>query len=204
MYMKKIIIILFLLTISTVQAANLGSIQKNDRAQIKPEETAIFTVLFYNDNLPILVTLTEKSVPDKWTVIIQPNNFILNQSLPENLPYESNVEYLNTPKGLIKTYPVRIYIKSPESVKPREYEIFISATGGNPSGGLSVFQERVFKFTINVTEKQTGNKILDITKESINKLTGMATAVTEQVNILWIFVSAVVVIGISWLIKRRL
>ena len=202
--MKKIIIILFLLTISTAQAASLGSIQKNDRAEIKPEETAIFTVLFYNDNPPILVTLTEKNVPDEWIVIIQPESFILNQSLPENPPYDEDVEYLNTPKGLIKTYPVRIYIKSPESVEPGEYEIFVSAIGGNPSGGLSVFQERVFKFTVNVTEKQIGNKILDITKESINKLTGMASAITEQVNIFWIFVSAVVVIGISWLIKRRL
>jgi len=201
--MKKIIIILFLLTISTAQAASLGSIQKNDRAEIKPEETAIFTVLFYNDNPPILVTLTEKNVPDEWIVIIQPESFILNQSLPENPPYDEDVEYLNTPKGLIKTYPVRIYIKSPESVEPGEYEIFVSAIGGNPSGGLSVFQERVFKFTVNVTEKETGNKILDITKENINKLTGMASAVTEQVNVTLLFISIFALLVISYVIKRK-
>jgi hypothetical protein len=136
----KVIVILFLLSISSVQALSLGSIQKNDHAQIKPGETAIFTVLFYNNNPPTTVTLIEKTIPDNWIIIIQPNNFILNQSLPENPPYDNNVEYMNTPNGPIRTYPVRIYIKSPNSVKPGEYETLVSVSEGSPSGGLSVFQ----------------------------------------------------------------
>ena len=202
--MKKIIIILFLFSISTVQAASLGSIQKNNYAQISRGETATFTILLYNNEAPISVTLNGKKVPEKWTLIIKPESFILNQTLPEEPPFDENAEYFNTPNGPIRTSPVKIYVKSPRSAKPGEYEILISAVGGNPSGGLSVFQEKVFKFTVNVGKKGMLEEFLDVTSDNLNKLTGMVTAVDEQGNVLLLFVSFAVIIGISWFIKRRL
>jgi len=201
-----IIFLIVLFTLSSVQAVSLGVIKKNDYVEIKAGETKILTVLFWNTEKATQINLRTKQRPEDWNVFIRPDNFILNQSEPESPPFDKDVEYMNLPEGIVRTYPVKVYVNVPRSAKPGIYEVLISTNTGNPSGGITVSLERTLKFTVNVTEivKTIPQRVLELSKETMDKLTGMASAVSEQGNVLLIFVSAVIVIGISWFIKRRL
>lgn len=195
----------FLLILSTVQATSLGTIKKNEYAEARPGETAIFTILFWSTDNTVPVKLTPVKIPENWSVMIRPDDFILNRSKPESPPY-TEAEYFNSPDGAIKTIPVKVYVSVPRSEKLGTYEILVSASAGSVGKEISVLQERVFKFVVDVgsVRGEGISRLLDLGKDAIDKLTGMASAVTEQGNVLLIFVSAVTMIGISWIIKRRL
>lgn len=195
----------FLLILSTVQATSLGTIKKNEYAEARPGETAIFTILFWSTDNTVPIKLTPVKIPENWSVMIRPDDFILNRSKPESPPY-TEAEYFNSPDGAIKTIPVKVYVSVPRSEKLGTYEILVSASAGSVGKEISVLQERVFKFVVDVgsVRGEGISRLLDLGKDAIDKLTGMASAVTEQGNVLLIFVSVVTMIGISWIIKRRL
>ena len=201
-----IILFLILLTLSTVQATSLGVIKRSDYVEIKSGETKILKLLLWNTEKTTQLNLKVKQLPEKWNIFIRPNNFMLNKSKPESPPFDKDVEYLNLPEGIVKTYPVKVYVNIPRSAEPGIYEVLISANTGNPSKGISVSLERTLRFTVNVTGrvKTMPQRFLEPSDDTIEKLTGMASAVTEQGNVLLIFVSTVTVIGISWIIKRLL
>jgi len=202
---KKISIffIALLLIPFTVQATSLGAIKKNDHAGVKPGETAVFTILFWSDADTVTLKLNKMKVPENWDVVIRPDNLILNNSKPENPPY-SEAEYFNSPEGAIKTTPVKVYVIVPRSEKPGTYELVVSANAGNADNGISVLQERVFKFMVNVESVESGgiNRLLDLGHESIDKLTGMVVTVTEKGNYVLVFIASMFLILISWFIKR--
>ncbi len=112
---------------------------------------------------------------------------------------------MNLPEGIVRTYPVKVYVNVPRSVKPGIYEVLIITNTGNPSGGISVSFERTLRFTVNVTGKGEISQISsEFSEDTMDKLTGMASAVLEQGNVLLVFVSVVILIGMSWFIKRIL
>jgi hypothetical protein len=201
---KFIVALIFFLLIPTVQATSLGIIKKTTQTEVKPGETTIFKMLFWNTESSMPVQLSLKKAPENWVIIIRPETFTLEKSKPESPPYDTEAEYLNLPIGIVRTTPVRLYVKVPGSEEQGEYDVKIVARGGSLGEGVSVFTERTLKFTVKVTQISLEERILKLGGDAVDKLTGMATAVVEQGNILLIFVSVFAVIGISWIIKRRL
>jgi hypothetical protein len=164
-----------------VQATNLGTVQKQSVRTIRKGETAEFTILFWNLDEPVLpVKLKLRQAPEKWTVIINPEVFTLNQSKPENPPYQEGVEYIGASNNLIiRTTPIKIYVKVPTSAKEGAYEILITANAGTTNDAISVLQERTFKFVVNVKKSSTffdtfaniGSAALEFSGDVADKIT---------------------------------
>jgi len=212
-FLIKLVLLIatIILVIPTViQAISLGTVLKRNYVEVRKGETAKFTALFWNtENSSFPVKLTVKEAPIGWIVIIRPDEFTLKQSKPENPPYEKGVEYMNLQNKIIKTTVVEILARVPNSAKQGEYKVIVNTNAGKTPGGISVLTERNFKFTVNVIKgsKSKGGEVPSFTalSEDINdKLTGMASAVTEQSNVLLLFISVIVCIGASWIVKRRL
>lgn len=191
-----------------VQAINLGSILKTNYAEVRKGETAMFKALFWNtDDSSLPIELTMKQAPEGWVVIIRPNDFTLNQSKPENPPYEKGVEYMNLQNTIIRTTPVDLFVKVSKSAKQGEHEVIINVNAGKTTGGISILTERNLKFTVNVVkgsrpkEMETPN-FTALSEDISNKLTGMVSTVTEPINALFLSVSIIAVIGVVLIIKR--
>lgn len=188
-----IVFILFLLVIDAVQATNLGSVQKQSSRTIERGETAEFIILFWNlDESPLPVKLKLSQVPEGWIVIINPKEFILNQSKPEYPPYQEGVEYLGLSNNLIiRVTPVKIYVKSPTSASEGTYEVLITANAGTTKEAISVFQERSFKLMINVEKSPTlfdaltniGSSLLKSGGDVVNKITSFTSQPKIKDNI---------------------
>lgn len=205
---------LFLLLQNTVLA--LGSTQKNTRSEVNPGQTAEFTILFWNvQESSFPVELRSRQVPEGMSVILEPEEFTLKSSKVTSFPAPKGRDYVNTEYGLMLTTPAKVSVKVGESVRSGKYSILITATAGNPTSGISVLIEKTFKLSIIVelpiTERAvaewTGGEEIEfepqkVVKDLIDTLTGMATATTAEMNIA-IFSAIIVILGISWLIYRR-
>lgn len=118
-------------------AGSLGSVLKNDYAETRSEESAVFTALFWNSGGDTFdVELNVADAPDGWTVVILPEKFSIDSSKGSErmaLPYaDENV-------GAV---PVKIIVK-PGRVENTENTVTISARSRLPgSGNLNFFQER--------------------------------------------------------------
>jgi len=198
------LVLSFFLFPSLVQS--LGTLQKNNFAEIKAGDSYKFKVLFWNREVPTTpVKLIVKQAPEGWVVIVRPDEFILNQSRPESPPYQEGIEYLSLPEGIIKTKPIEVIVGVPKSAESGEYNIIITANAGSSEeGGISVLQERTLIFTvksISSTFNKTPKEFVETTGERLGEaITGLTSLVSEEVNILLI----ITVIGIIWMIKRYL
>jgi uncharacterized membrane protein len=153
------IIIIFSIIISSETFA-LGTLVKKDFAKINIDESAKFTVLFWNVENDY-VELNVKESPEGWTIIVEPDKFVLNSSVGR--------EYIKLPYSPenIKATPVDIIAKPPESEAPGKYEVIIAANSKLPSSGIKFSQERLFVFKVEIEnplffkepEKQTINQV---------------------------------------------
>lgn len=146
------IILIFLLAMQTVGAISMGTVVKTSTAKIEPGESARFTILFWNvEDTSYNVELDVKETPTDWMTIIQPEEFTLNSS--------TGREYISLPytDKIVKVFPVDIFVK-PENSTAGRYYVTIIARAGLPSQGLSFFQEREFKLTIDVAGLQPSSQ----------------------------------------------
>lgn len=147
--LKTIFIILFLILLSSeTYAINLGSIAKNNFAEISNRESIKFKMLFWNiENESYTVKMSIKEAPKNWTVIIDPDEFVLNKSIGE--------EYIKLPYANenIKAKVVNLFVKPDENSKPDKYFIFIKAETEikqNEENIITIVPERIFKFEIDL------------------------------------------------------
>jgi hypothetical protein len=136
--MGKILRILVFLLLFAGIAHALGTVTKNDAAVLGENESARFTILFWSDDEQY-VELWVKEAPANWIVIIEPDNFKINES--------SGNEYIVLPdRGTKKALPVDIFVK-PSGTSGTQH-VVIGARSGNQSEGIVFMQERAFTFTI--------------------------------------------------------
>lgn len=158
-------IIIFLGVLSTgAYAINMGAVVRNDFAKINVDESAKFKVLFWNTENDYRLELSVKEAPENWIIIIEPNNFILNSYTGKEyirLPYKTDS---------IKATPIDVIVKPSNSTNPGKYELTVSANSVLPSNGISLSQERIFKFTVEVENplffKETKKQEVSKTKEN--------------------------------------
>lgn len=140
------VIILFLMLFSTgTYAISMGTLVKSDLKQISINESAKFTLLFWNiENESYRVKLGVKEAPENWIVIINPNNFELNSSVGKEyikLPYKDNS---------VKATPIDVIVKPPTSVKIGMYNIIITAMSESSPEEIGLSQERSFKLSVEI------------------------------------------------------
>jgi len=171
---KILMIILFLILISSnVYAINLGSVAKNSFAEISNGESTKFTMLFWNrESESYDVRLLVKDSPKDWTVIIDPDEFMLNKSTGE--------EYINLPYSNenVKAKVVNIFVKPDNLSKPGKYSVTVKTeTNLNQSEAnqLSVIPERLFTFEIDLKGPATPN-------DSVESIVKIPTNETETKN----------------------
>jgi hypothetical protein len=179
MFKPLSIIIIFLAILSMrAYAISMGTVVKNDFARISIDESARFTILFWNiEDNDYKVELSVKESPKDWTVIIEPNNFVLNSSVGK--------EYINLPYGRIKAAPINVIVKPPSSVGFGNYEIIINARSELPNSGITLSQERLFKFVVEVGNplffKETG-KQKDNNQKEKQTVTGESISLEKENN----------------------
>ncbi len=122
--LKTLVIVLFfmLLLSSRVCAINLGSVAKNNFATVSIDKSTKFEMLFWNiEEEPYTIKLSINNAPKDWTVIIDPDEFILNKTIGE--------EYINLPylDEDIKAKIINLFVKPSSDSKPGKYFISIKS-----------------------------------------------------------------------------
>jgi hypothetical protein len=201
-------LIFLLLLLPIVQAVNLGTVPKKDYLKVESGQTAEFTLLFWNlENSSTPIKLETKQLPEKWTVIIKPEEFLLNQTLPENPPYNDGSEYIGLPIGNVKAMSVKVFVKVHESTKPDNYSLIITTTAGKPKDGISVLLEKPLKLKVNVIEKipepdnSADNKSNNLV-DTLSKITGKLAEIIASHPIISVMLTVLILIG-SWVVFKH-
>jgi len=180
------IVLFTILFLPIVEPINLSTIQKNQYSQVRIGESTEFIVLFWNtENYTFPIELSVKQAPENFSIIIRPEKFMIEPSLVNSLPAEADKEYVDTPKGLMKAFPVRIIVKPSSSATSGEYDIYVKVEAISTEAGIiTPVLEKTFKFTVKVispltlserVSKITGD-VINTIKDVPNKITGMVTA----------------------------
>jgi uncharacterized membrane protein len=189
--------VMFLLAVQTAQAISMGTVVKKDLINIRNDESAKFTILLWNvEDVSYDVELQVKEAPKDWLVIIQPDKFALNSSVGE--------EYIKLPytDENVKAFPVNVYVK-PSNPNPGRYDILVEARAGSPKAGVSFFQERMFKLTVNVTGLQSESETGNVESNSTENFQPLADKLNNQNSNYVLFVLIFVgILVVSWSIYK--
>ncbi|VVB60827.1 Uncharacterised protein [uncultured archaeon] len=129
-------------------AMNLGTLQKQSSADIGAGETAVFHILFWNaQDQEYSVKISDSKMPQGWTVIVNPKQFLLNSTPAGN----TERIYLPGAKNTVIAEVADIYVIVPKNESIGNYIVSIMAAAGNGTGpGFLLMQERQFSFDVNV------------------------------------------------------
>lgn len=204
-------IIIFLIIQTFVHGISMSSFVEKDLKQVEKGGTTQFDILFWNPSSnPFRIRLRAIEVPEELIVIIIPNDFMLNSSLVTKFPADKGKHYMNTQYGLMETTPVKVIVKVPKMMELKNYDVFVKATAGNPSRGISTLLEKTFKFTVEVTSPPTLSEGLGETTGRISEtigdissgITGM-TAAGPATNLVLLIISVILLAFVIWFIRFR-
>ncbi|MFH1473650.1 MAG: hypothetical protein ABIE55_02030 [Candidatus Aenigmatarchaeota archaeon] len=144
----SIIILFFILLSSEVYAISLGSIVKEDYVEISNDESVKFKMLFWNiDSESYTLKLSVKDAPENWIAIIDPDEFVLNNSIGE--------EYISLPymNDNIKAKVVNLFVKPDSDSEAGIYSVVIEAgtKTSDETSGIEIVPQRLFNFQINLS-----------------------------------------------------
>jgi len=175
-----VVVFFFILLSSEAYAISLGSIVKNDFAEIIDSESAKFKILFWNiETESYTLKLSIKESPEDWIVIIDPDDFVLDRTIGE--------EYISLPymNENIRAKVVNLFVKPDSDSKPGNYSVVIEAGSRtyDESGGIKIVPERVLKFRIDLKGLVVSNDIengLTPENESVSRINELKTIYTTQ------------------------
>jgi hypothetical protein len=176
-------------------------LQKKDSLTIYNGDSVVFKILVWNRGDPYLVRFRVSSLPEGWSVIVNPNNFILN-STPEGYVENMNLPGLTEP---LKAKVVNVFVKPPETAGEGVYNIAIDATAGNPGEQISILQERTFNFEVEIKRPKT---IFDDITDNLVKffedtgITGMFTS-ESPTNLSILIVLTIIILLAAWRFYRH-
>jgi len=193
--LKLLVLFIFALLLSQrAYAINLGSLVKSDFAQISIGESAKFKILFWNSEEDSYeMRLSVKNYPEGWTVIIDPDEFILNRSVGE--------EYISLPymNDNIRAKVVNIFIKPDEKSLTGNYSIAIESYAiTNFEGVLSVLPKNSFQLKVSLKgiETQENNDIpLEVSEEKDIEVFEHVNDTQQNKSITYMFFIIIVVIA---------
>jgi hypothetical protein len=195
------LILLLLPNIS--QAASIGTILKNDHEFVKRGETGSFVVLLWNMEESTPVKMSVRHAPKDWNIIIDPREFVLNQSKEKGPPYDPDAQYVNSNGVIITSIPVRILVNVPKNSDLGEHVIIVTAIIGEPQDGMSFLLEKNFRLVVNVVSPFGNSMTKNATSGGENVFTGLTSLFAgTNLVILSISIMATVII-ISWVVYRR-
>ena len=189
-------ILSFFILLPSVEAISLGTLVKNDFVTVKQNESAKFTILFWNvESSPYIVETKIESSPENWVIIVNPERFLLDSTTGSEsifLPYQKNP---------VRAFPVNVFVK-PVSAKPGNYTLVLSAVAGYPSNTINFFQERKFKLTVEVEGKAEAEGSSQTSIQEPSMPTGETTKVQNYLNYIIYAVALVCILFISLLIYK--
>jgi len=213
-YLAFIAFLAFTVFSTTVHAIGFGTVQKVFFANITQGETAESIILFWNiEDTPAQIEMSVRQTPDNWIVKIRPERFLLNKS-KIGPPYDDG-EYIGLPGiGDVKTLPVRIIASVPKSANPGSYDVLVTARLVGSSSGIAAVQERTFKLAVDVKKAPTffetlgktltdaSNKMMTSGREAVNKFIGMFSSIPIDFRIIFLILSVIIILAISWVIYK--
>lgn len=191
------VIILFLMLFSTgTYAISMGTLVKSDLKQIAINESAKFTLLFWNvENESYRVKLGVKEAPENWIVIIDPNNFELNNSVGK--------EYIKLPykDSSVKATPVDVIVKPPTSVKTGRYDVVITAVTESSYDEIGLSQERSFKLSVEIGNPTYSKESSQITNQNISPFIENLKKEIDNPDYFYVLI-IIIILLISYLIYK--
>ena len=200
-YLEILLVILLLAMLSSnAYALSLGSIAKNDFAEISLGKSAKFQMLFWNpENDSYIVRMSVEYAPQDWTIIIDPNEFVLNNSVGEeyiSLPYDKN----------IRAKTVNVFVKPNEGSVSNRYNITIGAYAVSPTeSSLVVIPRRSFNLVVDLEGLEDAAKIENNTDTVVSDsriLDNIAESEDNNEKIFYIAVIALIV-GLSIFLYKK-
>ena len=195
-----------------VQAVGLGTLTKNIHSQVMRGESVKFTILLWNsENSSFPVKLRATQIPEGLSMIINPKEFMMNFSRVDGYSTESGIEYMNTPYGLMKTFPVDVLVKTSNSIDLGKYDVYVNLAAGGTTTGISTIFEKTFRFDVEVVRyinrpKMTETTIqkLPILNENImSKITGMFSKVSINTRLIFIVSLMIGIFLVAWTIYKH-
>jgi hypothetical protein len=156
--MKRIIFLLLILP--CVFALNLGSLVKNDYAELEENQTASFEIIIWSKDENYTIFLQEKNYPNDWLISINPK--VVSSK-------DKEAVYVNVGESYVRAHKINVVI-NPMNPKPGDYMITLSASAYQPEEKINVIQEREFSFKVkilgnatntssSITRVETGEKL---------------------------------------------
>lgn len=183
---------------SSAYALSMGSIAKNDFAEITSGESAKFEALFWNPENESYKVVLSASFPDRWTVILDPKDFILNNSVGE--------EYISVSHGNVRAKRVNVFVKPDEKSVSGNYTITVWVDAiSSENSSLTVIPRRSFNLIVELKGLESEEHIDEIEMPYVSEDVNQETVVEHENGDEKIFYIAVIglIILISIIVYKK-
>lgn len=141
------LLVILLLVSSKAYAINMGNVVSKDYADVSIGDSVKFKMLFWNaDEENYTLRLSALDYPEDWTVIIDPDEFVLSKNIGE--------EYIRLPymEESIRAKVVNLFVKPSERSLTGNYSVTIQSQAvSDYEGIMSMIPRSIISFKINVS-----------------------------------------------------